>query len=100
MKGGVIDSTRNGHRDTRCPSAMHLTMVWEDTVAHSEGTTGVWTAVNEAVGSTRLSRMNGVTACLPETTSRLILGTGTWADSSIPYLDLKVPSDAVPGLVG
>ncbi|GFX78957.1 hypothetical protein TNCV_3912461 [Trichonephila clavipes] len=33
-------------------------------------------------------------------TSRLILGTGTWADSSIPYLDLKVPCDAVPGLVG
>ncbi|GFU90694.1 hypothetical protein TNCV_5140001 [Trichonephila clavipes] len=31
---------------------------------------------------------------------RLILGTGIWADSSIPYLDLKVPCDVVPGLVG
>ncbi|GFW89056.1 transposable element Tcb1 transposase [Trichonephila clavipes] len=47
--GCVIDSTRNGRRDTRCPSARHLAMVREDTGARSEGTTGVWTATNEAV---------------------------------------------------
>ncbi|GFV24115.1 uncharacterized protein TNCV_3533911 [Trichonephila clavipes] len=32
-------------------------------------------------------------------TSDFILGTGTWTDSSIPYLDLRVPCDAVPGSV-
>ncbi|GFX30520.1 pro-neuregulin-2, membrane-bound isoform [Trichonephila clavipes] len=48
-EGDVIDSTRNGHRDTRCSSARHLAMVREDIGVRSVGCTGVWTAVNEAV---------------------------------------------------
>ncbi|GFW88117.1 hypothetical protein TNCV_217891 [Trichonephila clavipes] len=50
---GVIDSTRTGCRDTRCPSAGGLVMVQEDTRARSDGVACAWTAVNEAVGSTR-----------------------------------------------
>ncbi|GFX63535.1 uncharacterized protein TNCV_105421 [Trichonephila clavipes] len=33
----VKGSTRNGHRGPKCPSAMHLRMVREDTGAPSEG---------------------------------------------------------------
>ncbi|GFW70844.1 uncharacterized protein TNCV_3365941 [Trichonephila clavipes] len=50
---GVIGSTHNGYRDTRCPAARSLTMVRKDTEARSEGATCVWTVVNEAVGSMR-----------------------------------------------
>ncbi|GFW56663.1 uncharacterized protein TNCV_1863731 [Trichonephila clavipes] len=54
---GVIGSTRNGCRDNRCTSSRQLAMVREDTVVLSEGATGVWTAANDAVASTRASRM-------------------------------------------
>ncbi|GFS85793.1 hypothetical protein TNCV_2973361 [Trichonephila clavipes] len=54
---GVSGNTRNGHRDTRCPSARSLAMVREDTGARSESAAYVWTAANEAVGSTRACRM-------------------------------------------
>ncbi|GFT67638.1 hypothetical protein TNCV_2361911 [Trichonephila clavipes] len=36
----VIGSTCNRCRDTRCPSARCLPMVWEDTEAHSEADQG------------------------------------------------------------
>ncbi|GFT59991.1 hypothetical protein TNCV_2686801 [Trichonephila clavipes] len=62
LMGGVIDSTRNGCRGTRCPSARNLTMVRENTVAHSEGAASVWTVIKDAVGSfdplTGLSRVS------------------------------------------
>ncbi|GFY12510.1 uncharacterized protein TNCV_1799321 [Trichonephila clavipes] len=50
---GVKGSTRNGHRDPKCPSARHLHMVREDTAAPSEGATCSWMAANEAVVCTR-----------------------------------------------
>ncbi|GFV53227.1 uncharacterized protein TNCV_1065861 [Trichonephila clavipes] len=45
---GVIGSTRNGCRDTRCPSDRCLAMIWEDTGGRSECTACVWIAANEA----------------------------------------------------
>ncbi|GFW21367.1 hypothetical protein TNCV_1531921 [Trichonephila clavipes] len=48
---GVIGSTRDGRHDTICPSARCLAMFQEGTGAR------IWTAVNEAVGSTRVCRM-------------------------------------------
>ncbi|GFX38417.1 uncharacterized protein TNCV_2343921 [Trichonephila clavipes] len=50
--GGVIDSTRNGHHDTRCPSARHFAMVRENTGVRSESSTGVWTVGNKVFGCT------------------------------------------------
>ncbi|GFY12664.1 uncharacterized protein TNCV_2448551 [Trichonephila clavipes] len=50
---GVKGSTRNEHRDRKCPSAGWLRMVQEDTGAHSEGATSTWRAVDDAVGCTR-----------------------------------------------
>ncbi|KFM68802.1 hypothetical protein X975_05742, partial [Stegodyphus mimosarum] len=49
----IKGSTRNGRRDTICPSARRLRMVREDTGAPSEGATCVWMAADEAVGCTR-----------------------------------------------
>ncbi|GFS60806.1 hypothetical protein TNCV_2001931 [Trichonephila clavipes] len=54
---GVIGSTRNGHLDTRCPSARRLAVVQEYIRARREGAACVWTADNEAVGSTHACRM-------------------------------------------
>ncbi|GFV69609.1 uncharacterized protein TNCV_4507241 [Trichonephila clavipes] len=53
----IIGSTRNGLHDTRCPSARHLAMVPEDTGARCENSACVWTAANEAVGSTGACHM-------------------------------------------
>ncbi|GFU57387.1 uncharacterized protein TNCV_3635661 [Trichonephila clavipes] len=50
---GVKGSTRNGHRDPKCPSARHLRMVCEDTGTPNEGATCAWMAADEAVGCTR-----------------------------------------------
>ncbi|GFW87399.1 uncharacterized protein TNCV_1267721 [Trichonephila clavipes] len=50
---GVKDSTRNGRRDPKCPSARGLRMIREDTGAPSEGAIYAWMAANEAVGCTR-----------------------------------------------
>ncbi|GFT70149.1 uncharacterized protein TNCV_3456151 [Trichonephila clavipes] len=50
---GVKDSTRNGRRDPKCPSARRLRMVRKDTGAPSEGATCAWMAADEAVGYTR-----------------------------------------------
>ncbi|GFW82049.1 uncharacterized protein TNCV_771781 [Trichonephila clavipes] len=36
---GVKGSTRNGRRDSKCPSARHIRMVREDKGAFSEGST-------------------------------------------------------------
>ncbi|GFV17528.1 hypothetical protein TNCV_4028581 [Trichonephila clavipes] len=47
----VIGSTRNGPRETKCPSARGLTMFREDKGARSEGAAYVWTMANQAVGS-------------------------------------------------
>ncbi|GFY28230.1 transposable element Tcb1 transposase [Trichonephila clavipes] len=52
---GVKDSTRNGHRDPKCPSARRLHMVREDTGAPSEGATCASMTADEAVGFTRKS---------------------------------------------
>ncbi|GFX20086.1 uncharacterized protein TNCV_1436461 [Trichonephila clavipes] len=43
---GVKGSTRNGRRDTTCPSARHLRMVREDTGAPSEGAICAWMAAD------------------------------------------------------
>ncbi|GFU27942.1 uncharacterized protein TNCV_3153071 [Trichonephila clavipes] len=51
--GGCQESTRNGRRDPRCPSARRLRMVRENTGAPSEGATCAWMAVDEEVGCTR-----------------------------------------------
>ncbi|GFW92547.1 uncharacterized protein TNCV_518641 [Trichonephila clavipes] len=48
---GVKDSTRNGRRDSKCPSAKRLRMVREDTP--SEGATCAWMAADEAIDYTR-----------------------------------------------
>ncbi|GFW09500.1 uncharacterized protein TNCV_3996071 [Trichonephila clavipes] len=50
---GVKGSTRNGHRNSKCPSARHLRMFREDTGAPNEGATRAYMAANEAVGCTR-----------------------------------------------
>ncbi|GFW66464.1 uncharacterized protein TNCV_3309831 [Trichonephila clavipes] len=50
---GVKDSTHNGRRDPKCPSARRLRMVQEDTGTPIENTACAWMAVNEAVGYTR-----------------------------------------------
>ncbi|PRD30659.1 UNVERIFIED_CONTAM: hypothetical protein NCL1_25748 [Trichonephila clavipes] len=55
--GGIKGSTRNGHRDPKCPSARHLRMVREDTRAPSEGPICAWMPADEAVGYTRAFRM-------------------------------------------
>ncbi|GFY36002.1 uncharacterized protein TNCV_4843741 [Trichonephila clavipes] len=47
--GGVKDSTRNGHRNPKCPSSRHLRMVREDTGAPSECTTCAWMTADEAI---------------------------------------------------
>ncbi|GFX18790.1 uncharacterized protein TNCV_3019461 [Trichonephila clavipes] len=47
---GVKGSTRNGHRDPKCPSARRLQ---EDTGAPDEGATCAWMAADDAVGCTR-----------------------------------------------
>ncbi|GFX78184.1 uncharacterized protein TNCV_5135311 [Trichonephila clavipes] len=39
---GVKGSTRNGHRDPKCPSVRHLRMVREDIGASKEGATCAW----------------------------------------------------------
>ncbi|GFW80511.1 uncharacterized protein TNCV_2416131 [Trichonephila clavipes] len=52
-----IGSIRNGHRDTRSPSARNLAMVWEDIGAHSKGAPCVQKDVNDAVGATCACRM-------------------------------------------
>ncbi|GFV01553.1 hypothetical protein TNCV_2961461 [Trichonephila clavipes] len=54
---GVIGSTRNGRCDTKYPSVRCHRMVREDTGARREGSVGVWTVTNEAVGSTRTCRI-------------------------------------------
>ncbi|GFU21356.1 hypothetical protein TNCV_2434711 [Trichonephila clavipes] len=53
--GGVKGSTRNGHRDPKCPSASCLRIVREYTGAPSKGATGAWMAADEAVGFTSIS---------------------------------------------
>ncbi|GFW30339.1 uncharacterized protein TNCV_3851101 [Trichonephila clavipes] len=50
---GVKGSTRNGHRNPKCPSSRHLRMVKEDSEAPSEGVTYEWMATDEAVGVMR-----------------------------------------------
>ncbi|GFW22116.1 hypothetical protein TNCV_1632461 [Trichonephila clavipes] len=45
-----------------------------------------------------LYRSRAPAGCLKKLPA-FILGTGTWTDSSIPYLDLRVPCDGVPGSV-
>ncbi|GFW31368.1 uncharacterized protein TNCV_2664681 [Trichonephila clavipes] len=50
---GVKGSTRNGHRDSKCPSARHIHIVREDTGAPNEGATCAWRAADEAVGCMR-----------------------------------------------
>ncbi|GFY13132.1 uncharacterized protein TNCV_363801 [Trichonephila clavipes] len=50
---GVKGSTRNGHRDPKCPSARRLRMVLEDIGAHNEGATCASMAADKAVGCTR-----------------------------------------------
>ncbi|GFW08354.1 uncharacterized protein TNCV_1656681 [Trichonephila clavipes] len=50
---GVKGSTRNGHRDSKCPSARCLRMVREDPRDPSEGATCIWMAADEAVDRTR-----------------------------------------------
>ncbi|GFT13335.1 hypothetical protein TNCV_1550921 [Trichonephila clavipes] len=50
--GGVKRSTRNEHRDSKCPSARCFRMVRGDTGAPSEGATCTWKAAKEAVGCT------------------------------------------------
>ncbi|GFX90462.1 uncharacterized protein TNCV_2073401 [Trichonephila clavipes] len=50
---GVKGSTRNGHRDPKCPSSRRLRMVREDTGVPSGGATCAWIAADEAVGCTR-----------------------------------------------
>ncbi|GFW19490.1 uncharacterized protein TNCV_1603841 [Trichonephila clavipes] len=50
---GVKGSTRNGHRDPKCPSVRCLRMVREDTGAPNKGATCAWMAADEAVGCTR-----------------------------------------------
>ncbi|GFT50590.1 hypothetical protein TNCV_551801 [Trichonephila clavipes] len=54
---GVIGTTLNGCRDTRCPSARRLEMVREDTWVLNKRAAYVWTAVNEAIGSKRACRL-------------------------------------------
>ncbi|GFW85148.1 uncharacterized protein TNCV_3248881 [Trichonephila clavipes] len=49
----VKGSTRNGHRDPKCPSARCLLMVREDPGVHNEGANCAWMAAEEAVGCTR-----------------------------------------------
>ncbi|GFT25498.1 uncharacterized protein TNCV_3173771 [Trichonephila clavipes] len=49
----VKDSTRNGHRDSKCPSARPLHMVREYTLAPCEGATCASMAADEAVDCTR-----------------------------------------------
>ncbi|GFY13129.1 histone acetyltransferase p300 [Trichonephila clavipes] len=46
-------STRNGRRDSKCPSARSLRMIREDTRTPSEGATCAWMAADEAFGCTR-----------------------------------------------
>ncbi|GFV92749.1 hypothetical protein TNCV_1375991 [Trichonephila clavipes] len=50
---GVIGSTLNGRCGTKCLPVRRFLMVREDTEACCEGAACVWTATNEAVGSTR-----------------------------------------------
>ncbi|GFY08424.1 uncharacterized protein TNCV_1358291 [Trichonephila clavipes] len=50
---GIKGSTRNGHHDSKCPSAMRLHMVREDTRAPSEDATCAWMVADEAVICTR-----------------------------------------------
>ncbi|KFM59794.1 hypothetical protein X975_02288, partial [Stegodyphus mimosarum] len=50
---GLKSSTRNGRRDTKCPSARRLRMVREDTGAPSEGAPCACMAADEAVGCAR-----------------------------------------------
>ncbi|GFY31591.1 hypothetical protein TNCV_4694351 [Trichonephila clavipes] len=54
---GTIGSARNGRHNTKYFSARCFTVVREDTGVHTEGAACVWTAANEAVGSTRACRM-------------------------------------------
>ncbi|GFS67226.1 uncharacterized protein TNCV_2902391 [Trichonephila clavipes] len=51
--GGVKESTGNGHRDPKRPSARRLRMVREDTGASSDGATCAWMVADVAVGCTR-----------------------------------------------
>ncbi|GFY30121.1 hypothetical protein TNCV_4074341 [Trichonephila clavipes] len=46
---GVKDSTRNGRRDPKCPSARGLRMIREDTGTPNEGAIYAWMAANEAI---------------------------------------------------
>ncbi|GFX23376.1 uncharacterized protein TNCV_4936911 [Trichonephila clavipes] len=46
---GFKGSTRNRHRDLKCPSARRLRMIRKDTGAPSEGAACAWLAVDEAV---------------------------------------------------
>ncbi|GFT95884.1 uncharacterized protein TNCV_312231 [Trichonephila clavipes] len=48
----VKDSTRNGYRDPKCPSARRLRMVRKDTGAPNKAICA-WMATDEAVGCTR-----------------------------------------------
>ncbi|GFX01095.1 uncharacterized protein TNCV_4580611 [Trichonephila clavipes] len=50
---GVKGSTRNGRHDPKCPSAMCLRIVRENTWAPSEGASSAWMVADEAVGCTR-----------------------------------------------
>ncbi|GFY18221.1 uncharacterized protein TNCV_2046271 [Trichonephila clavipes] len=49
---GVKGSTRNGHRDPKCPSARRLRMLREDTGGPDAGATYAWKAADEVVGCT------------------------------------------------
>ncbi|GFY33149.1 uncharacterized protein TNCV_5112101 [Trichonephila clavipes] len=49
---GVKGSRRNGWSDPKCPSALRLRMIREDTGASSVDATCAWMAADEGVGST------------------------------------------------
>ncbi|GFU56413.1 uncharacterized protein TNCV_2609351 [Trichonephila clavipes] len=44
-----LGSTRNGHRDPKCPSSRHLRMVGKDTGVPYEGAICAWLLADEAV---------------------------------------------------
>ncbi|GFW80477.1 uncharacterized protein TNCV_2415791 [Trichonephila clavipes] len=50
---GVKGSTRNGHRDPKCPSARRLSTVREDTGTTNEDATYASMVADKAVGCTR-----------------------------------------------
>lgn len=50
---GVNGSTRNGRRETKCPSARRLEMVLAETGTCNDGATCLWMVDNEEVGSIR-----------------------------------------------